>query len=105
MLGRGLLLLLVVGVAAQVVSLTIHPPVEIVVAEASGEEGGDDHEPGSCDLCQALSQVRAQAPNAIVPVLAAAASERRAAVPAAAPVASGSRVSVAGPRAPPRSIS
>jgi hypothetical protein len=62
---RCLLLLVVVGLAAQAAALAAHHPTfRIVKSAPNGDDPGDRHDPGSCNLCQILSQVRAQAPAA-----------------------------------------
>ena len=57
-LGRCLMVLAAMGLVGQALALSTHAPVEIVASTAGDEDG--DHDPGSCDLCQVLSQVRMQ---------------------------------------------
>ena len=100
-LGRCLLVRVAMGLVAQALALSIHPPAE-VVASAPDEEGGrGDHESSACDLCQVLSQVRAQTPPAaphVVPLLDFGRGAPRA-VPGL--LAAGPEPSAASPRAPP----
>jgi hypothetical protein len=101
-LRRGLLLLLVVGVAAQALALAGHHPSFQMVGSAPGaDDPGDRHDPSSCNLCQILSQVRAQAPPAApfaVPVIPL---ECSALAPAPPGCSSVPELSASRPRAPP----
>jgi hypothetical protein len=101
-LTRCLLLLLVVGLAVQAAALAAHHPTfRIVKSAPNGDDPGDRHDPSTCNLCQILSEVRAQAPPAAPLALAIVALACTALAPAAPPAPSLPELCASAPRAPP----
>jgi hypothetical protein len=61
---------LLIGFWAQVALAAAHPPLHFPFSHGHDEHAGEGHDPASCDLCEIVSQLRAQVAGALTICLA-----------------------------------